>query len=284
LHSNEFDNISIVGNSISAENAQAISCIHGQNVAAFATIAENVLSCNGYADGITLFSGNGFKNLVISGNIVREFSAYGVFGDKNGNIVIDSNILESSQTTAVCGIRLTTGTIDTTYATVTANNVKLNSTVIASGILLIALNGLVVEGNTVTVSSGNGIDVYSNTANMVGAVINGNFVIDTATGTNAYYIRAAGAGAIVNCVFAGNAQNGFTTHLATSGAVTFTRSINPAGFAMNTANLIWLTGANSPEGVVTAAIGSLFTRTNGGAGTTLYIKESGTGNTGWIAK
>jgi hypothetical protein len=42
--------------------------------------------------------------------------------------------------------------------------------------------------------------------------------------------------------------------------------------------------ANSPEGVYTAPIGCLYTRTNGGAGTTLYVKESGTGNTGWVAK
>lgn len=47
---------------------------------------------------------------------------------------------------------------------------------------------------------------------------------------------------------------------------------------------IWLVGAGTPEGNVTADVGSLFTRTNGGAGTTLYVKESGTGNTGWVAK
>lgn len=33
-----------------------------------------------------------------------------------------------------------------------------------------------------------------------------------------------------------------------------------------------------------APVGSLFTRTDGGASTTLYVKESGTGNTGWVAK
>ena len=43
-------------------------------------------------------------------------------------------------------------------------------------------------------------------------------------------------------------------------------------------------GSGSPEGVVTAAIGSLYMRTDGGAGTSLYVKESGTGNTGWVAK
>lgn len=44
------------------------------------------------------------------------------------------------------------------------------------------------------------------------------------------------------------------------------------------------TGAGTPESVVTAAIGALFLRTDGGASTTLYVKESGAGNTGWVAK
>lgn len=44
------------------------------------------------------------------------------------------------------------------------------------------------------------------------------------------------------------------------------------------------TGSGSPEGAVTAVVGSLFTRTDGGTGTTLYVKESGSGNTGWVAK
>jgi hypothetical protein len=43
-------------------------------------------------------------------------------------------------------------------------------------------------------------------------------------------------------------------------------------------------GTGTPEGVVTATVGSLFMRTDGGAATTLYVKESGTGNTGWVAK
>lgn len=43
-------------------------------------------------------------------------------------------------------------------------------------------------------------------------------------------------------------------------------------------------GAGTPEGVVTAIVGTLYLRTDGGANTTLYIKESGVSNTGWIAK
>ncbi len=42
-----------------------------------------------------------------------------------------------------------------------------------------------------------------------------------------------------------------------------------------------LHGTGTPEGAVTAVIGTLFQRTDGGSGTTLYTKVSGTGNTGW---
>ena len=44
------------------------------------------------------------------------------------------------------------------------------------------------------------------------------------------------------------------------------------------------TGSGSPAGAVSAPVGSLYLRTDGGANTTLYIKESGTGSLGWVAK
>ena len=49
-------------------------------------------------------------------------------------------------------------------------------------------------------------------------------------------------------------------------------------------NLLTQYGTGTPEGSIIAAIGSVYYRTNGGAGTTLYVKESGTGNTGWVGK
>lgn len=42
-------------------------------------------------------------------------------------------------------------------------------------------------------------------------------------------------------------------------------------------------GAGTPEAAVTAPVGSLFLRNDGGTGTTVYRKESGAGNTGWVA-
>lgn len=43
-------------------------------------------------------------------------------------------------------------------------------------------------------------------------------------------------------------------------------------------------GVGSPEGVVKAPPGALYSNTSGGVGTTLYVKESGTGTTGWAPK
>ena len=43
-------------------------------------------------------------------------------------------------------------------------------------------------------------------------------------------------------------------------------------------------GTGSPENVTAANVGSLYLRTDGGGGTTLFVKERGTGNTGWVAK
>lgn len=62
------------------------------------------------------------------------------------------------------------------------------------------------------------------------------------------------------------------------------------GNAVDMFNMLSLTalkihsGTGTPEGALAANPGSLFLRTDGGAGATLYVKETGTGNTGWAAK
>jgi hypothetical protein len=42
-------------------------------------------------------------------------------------------------------------------------------------------------------------------------------------------------------------------------------------------------GSGTPEGVLTAPVGSTYKRVDGGTNTSFYIKQSGTGNTGWAA-
>lgn len=52
----------------------------------------------------------------------------------------------------------------------------------------------------------------------------------------------------------------------------------------STGQIFLSAGSGSPESVVTAAVGSIYMRLDGGTSDTLYIKTSGTGNTGWTAK
>jgi parallel beta-helix repeat protein len=50
-------------------------------------------------------------------------------------------------------------------------------------------------------------------------------------------------------------------------------------------NQVWnFVGNGGPAGSVTAGPGSLYRNQAGGTSTTLYVKETGTGNTGWVAK
>lgn len=69
--------------------------------------------------------------------------------------------------------------------------------------------------------------------------------------------------------------------------------IRPDDYAGGTNQKVWRLlfttlydrfGSGSPETVVSAPVGTVYHRTDGGAATSLYVKESGSGNTGWIAK
>ena len=94
---------------------------------------------------------------------------------------------------------------------------------------------------------------------------------------NAYAIKTAINGA--------NDINPLTTNTGTLGnALSKWSSVAATSFLVGTSSVTFTSDTGSPEGALAAIVGSLYTRTNGGAGTTLYVKESGTGNTGWVAK
>lgn len=97
----------------------------------------------------------------------------------------------------------------------------------------------------------------------------------------AQIIAASGS----DCVLSGAATRPLQDNNATCGASSqrWSNAFSVA-FRPGTGAPIWTSGSGTPEGAITAPVGSLYTRTNGGAGTTLYVKESGAGNTGWVAK
>ena len=111
----------------------------------------------------------------------------------------------------------------------------------------------------------------------------GNINISNATyPTSGWAFRIPDNGAIINLSLDGAIGGTWQQVLGfdrSNAAATFAGAVSVSGTAAT-----WTSGTGSPESVKTAPVGSLYTRTNGGASTTLYVKESGAGNTGWIAK
>lgn len=99
--------------------------------------------------------------------------------------------------------------------------------------------------------------------------------------------------------FAAPKRHGYGAHTASLGTAGATAERQTFGFYLSGSSLrvdtrdtsnafvthqMNIRGAGTPEGAVTAAVGSTYQRTDGGAGTCFYVKESGAGNTGWVAK
>lgn len=62
----------------------------------------------------------------------------------------------------------------------------------------------------------------------------------------------------------------------TTGIVTLDQIVTSGGPSLNT-------GVGSPEGVVSSPVGSLYLRQDGSTSSSIYVKETGSGNTGWVA-
>lgn len=73
------------------------------------------------------------------------------------------------------------------------------------------------------------------------------------------------------------------TNLIAKGTATATNGFYTPSGGYTNKTVAWLAGTGSPEGAVVAAIGSMWSRTDGSTDTALYRKETGTGNTGWVA-
>lgn len=129
----------------------------------------------------------------------------------------------------------------------------------------------------------------------------------TAAANNRFYVKRAGAlvfDALVDAdvpasiardtemvaadaVVASNAAAALTAHEAAvdphPGYLT-TAEGNAAYQPLAAVLSMFHSGTGSPETVLTAPVGHLYLRTDGGVATTLYVKESGAGNTGWVGK
>ncbi len=135
-----------------------------------------------------------------------------------------------------------------------------------------------INGSVISVATGSGGDAGSGANENGGAGGSGGSL--TITGGNGGIGSggvAGGAGGAGGSITLNGSSASGTTAGAAGGL------INLSAIGTSAAPNI-LNGNGSPESVVSAPKGSLFLRMDGGANTTLYVKESGTGNTGWVAK
>jgi hypothetical protein len=236
---------------------------------------------------------------VIGCNGIANFSQYN-FGGGEYDIwdwVVTNNYLQFIEENGIEGAGFVSG--NTIYKT---NN---------GGLAAISPEGIYTQGpakivNNTVYLSGPGIRVYRDGTEATGdkglIEISNNSVIDPANGTCIQVTANNVAGSIDGLVVKDNRlQNGGVVLGTTAGAVyssTFVMNNIVTGGLGNASSIdssvknafnnsfgpSFASGAGSPEGVVTAPIGSIWTRTDGSTSTTLYVKTSGTGNTGWTAK
>lgn len=137
-----------------------------------------------------------------------------------------------------------------------------------------ARDGNPAEGTKIRVMSGATSESFLTASNSANAPYAPTIAIETGdsrvqVGSDTLRLRAGGVDYV--------RLNGGTFNVGAADAIT------PTVVAMFGSCKIF-TGAGTPDGVVTASRGSIFMRYDGGAGTCLYVKESGSGNTGWVAK
>lgn len=124
--------------------------------------------------------------------------------------------------------------------------------------------------------------------NSVGATVIDNYYaihIDASgIGTTSYAIKTVNAG-LVDLGDTTDSTASSNGAVVTAGGIGVAKSIYAGGSISPSASTVtWTAGSGDPETVVTAPVGSLYSRTDGGSATSLYVKESGAGNTGWQPK
>ena len=90
-------------------------------------------------------------------------------------------------------------------------------------------------------------------------------------------------------VIEGSPQFTLDTVLAGAGTFSLRGKYSHYSFPHLVLNIYWrnksvFSDYGSPEGVITALPGTIYLNKNGGADSTLWVKESGIGNTGWVPK
>lgn len=220
----------------------------------FAT--HGVLTGNNIENGQVSFGGS---NVVCANNTIT-IAAFGQMGIQlatANNVLIADNVVEIA------------------HATTTASAIMLGYYAQPAQI-----NHIHVSGNTLRSTLGTGFGIRLLPAASSTAVT----ITDNVASGFTYGLKYDGADdnltglTITHNDFSDDNDYPYTNN-CTGVVRAFGNLLIPAALAIPFA----LVGAGTPEAAVIATPGSFYVDTAGGAGTTLYAKKTGTGNTGWVA-
>lgn len=215
---------------------------------------------NGYLlDKVFSIEGTGVVNLVVSGTSFIEACKAGVAFNRPGGLISVGNIRFRD-----------------TYITSALTEFSLFKGVASTGINAAALDGIDLNVYIPNVTTAPFIDFTGLSNN--GSTLNARLDGGTFTAT------ALGSGHLVEVNAAQNWYQFYVTLQRITGVTTaqyasaFTA---PSGVGLYP---LRLSGSGTPEGVMTAPVGSTYQNYGGGAGTSFYVKQTGAGNTGWVGK
>lgn len=253
-------NIDVIGNEIELAVVDKIG-IKVDTTSSGIRVLHNHIDCNGFTstNGVITVSG-GTTDVTIEGNEISggditAAAGYGIYF-ATPSTVARARIANNRVRDCQYGIFVNDTAFTMSDVTIAGNEVRNCSQPIRTK----GVTRLTIDLNVCQSTSNDAIVMADNAA--VNARVRGNRCMKAA-GTLDATVSYAGVSVICE-------DNDSAIRVASGGSVTTV--------------LVRHRGSGSPEGVVTAAPGSVWERTDAGAGTGLYVKESGTGNTGWAAR
>ena len=275
------------------------NCGIGVHAVAEPTLGVSGLPNSNWWNGCKIRSNNvGFNiradDTYISGCTI-EANSVGVYAPAGNKVTLTSNHFEN-QSGSMINVQLDAGTLSSFgnfYSGAAANSdIIINS----AGLESTSVNDTLNSGVTKVAGTGC-LNIYNPTLGAPSVTGAGRVIIHTQSGivgTNTGTLQYGIQGFLVTDIRAIIQNSGGDTVLGISSGNrlnivnsvgTVVANLSSTGaFAPQNTSAVQYAGAGTPEGSVTANPGSTYMRTDGGAGTSFYVKETGAGNTGWVGK
>jgi len=258
ISSNGSDFTTIEGNTVISPNTYGIEVAGGKHKTVVGNTVDGASVTN---SGIAVTNDEtvGDKDyVVITGNIVAHCTEYGISAvDGTNNLTIDSNDIEDINIGAGYGLFL----VGVTGLSISDNNLSNGK----RAMFLENINDAAISGGQMNGWTTFGIQLRANNTEIDNISITGVTIADD----------------VVNKL---NAVTILGTGTAGSNIKVSNNIGIPRDYSNFVGNIYNMVSSGVPEGIQTAGVGSTYQRSNGTAAATLYVKESGTGNTGWVAK